>query len=191
MTCWVRCGFDHRLGSADCFSISASCGRTFSASKILPKFVEFLIQFFVFEDRLLINEEASAFLRFLKVLRWCEAHEQRSNRNYRTGVGEPVAMTRVERRIGSKGIGCDEGSALLARNSCDDSSPGIDGGCDTGVGRAQKPTVIFDSAPARLVEMLRVGTAVAVPTIIGNVHEDLRTLIGKLAHFIGKNRFIA
>jgi len=49
MTCWDRWGFDHRFGSADCFSISASCGRTFSASKILPKFVDFLAEFFVFQ----------------------------------------------------------------------------------------------------------------------------------------------
>lgn len=66
ITCCERCGFDHRLGSADCFSISASCGRTFSASKILPKFVDLLVQFFVFQNEFLIHEEASAFLRFLK-----------------------------------------------------------------------------------------------------------------------------
>src|SRR6202790_5739899 len=69
ITCWDRCGFDHRFGSADCFSISASCGRTFSASKILPKFVDLLAEFFVFQDQLLIHEDASAFLRFLKNLK--------------------------------------------------------------------------------------------------------------------------
>src|SRR6266700_3699408 len=66
MTCWERCGFDHRFGSADCFSISASCGRTFSASKILPKFVDLLVEFFVFQHQLLIHEDVSAFLRFLE-----------------------------------------------------------------------------------------------------------------------------
>src|SRR5579864_2260079 len=66
MTCWDRWGFDHRFGSADCFSISASCGRTFSASKILPKFVDLFIQLFVFQDKLLIHEDASTFLRFLE-----------------------------------------------------------------------------------------------------------------------------
>ena len=37
MTCCERCGFDHKFGSADCFSISLSCGRSLSASKILPE----------------------------------------------------------------------------------------------------------------------------------------------------------
>src|SRR5882724_6949172 len=67
MTCCERCGFDHRLGSADCFSISASCGRTFSASKILPKFVDLLTQLFVFQHQLLIHEDASTFLRVLNL----------------------------------------------------------------------------------------------------------------------------
>src|SRR5579864_3882306 len=66
MTCWDRWGFDHRFGSADCFSISASCGRTFSASKILPKFVDFFVQFLVFQHQLLIHEDASAFLPFFQ-----------------------------------------------------------------------------------------------------------------------------
>src|ERR1700726_1413315 len=66
MTCWDRWGFDHRFGSADCFSISASCGRTFSASKILPKFVDLLVQFFVFQHQLLIHEDRSAFLWFFQ-----------------------------------------------------------------------------------------------------------------------------
>src|SRR6266849_4151068 len=68
MTCWERSGFDHRFGSADCLSISASCGRTFSASKILPKFVDFLAEFFVVQHQLLIHGEASAFLRFCVLL---------------------------------------------------------------------------------------------------------------------------
>src|SRR6266496_393986 len=66
ITCWERCGLDHRFGSADCFSTSANCGRTLSASKILPKFVDLLVELFVFEDQLLIHEDASAFMRFFK-----------------------------------------------------------------------------------------------------------------------------
>jgi hypothetical protein len=62
MTCCERWGFDQRFGSADCFSISASCGRTFSASKILPKFVGFFIQFFVFQHQFLIHEDGSTFV---------------------------------------------------------------------------------------------------------------------------------
>src|SRR5579871_1040317 len=66
ITCWERCGFDHRFGSEACLSISASCGRTFSASKILPKFVDLLAQLFVFQDEFLIHEDVSNFLRDAK-----------------------------------------------------------------------------------------------------------------------------
>src|SRR5580704_5680701 len=38
--------------------------------------------------------------------------------------------------------------------------------------------------------MLRVGAAVTVPAVIGDVHKNLRALIGKLAHFAGKNGFV-
>src|SRR5579862_2846579 len=65
MTCCERCGFDHRLGSEACFSISASCGRILSASKILPEIVGLLAQLFVFLFELLIHEEVSAFGSFL------------------------------------------------------------------------------------------------------------------------------
>src|SRR5271167_4562077 len=99
MTCWDRSGLDHRLGSADCFSISASCGRTFSASKILPKFVDLLAEFFVFENEFLIHEDALTFLRFFRFCPEGEARQQSAYRNYRTRVGEPVAVAGVERGV--------------------------------------------------------------------------------------------
>src|ERR1035438_8195002 len=39
MTCWDFSGFDHKLGSAACFSISTNCWRSLPASKILPQVV--------------------------------------------------------------------------------------------------------------------------------------------------------
>src|SRR5579862_8729331 len=66
ITCCERCGFDHKSGSAACFSISASCGRSLSASKILPKFAGFLAQLFVFLFQLLIHEDVFALLLFLE-----------------------------------------------------------------------------------------------------------------------------
>src|SRR5579863_6725492 len=62
ITCFERCGSDHRFGSADCFSISASRGRSLSASKILPEFMHLLAQCPVLLLELLIHEDASAFL---------------------------------------------------------------------------------------------------------------------------------
>ena len=63
ITCWDFCGFDHKFGSEACFSISANCGRTFSASKILPEFAHFLVKLLVFLFEFLIHEDASAFVR--------------------------------------------------------------------------------------------------------------------------------
>jgi hypothetical protein len=51
MTCWDFCGFDQRLGSEACFSISVSRWRRLLASKILPKFANF-----VFQDRIFFFE---------------------------------------------------------------------------------------------------------------------------------------
>src|ERR1700683_279757 len=62
ITCCERCGLDHRFGSADCFSISASCGRSLSASKILPEFAYLLAQRHVFLFQLLIHEDTFTFL---------------------------------------------------------------------------------------------------------------------------------
>jgi hypothetical protein len=48
MTCWDFWGFDQRLGSEACFSISVRRGRRVPASKILPKFADFVFQRRVF-----------------------------------------------------------------------------------------------------------------------------------------------
>src|ERR1700686_1502902 len=48
MTCWDFWGFDQRLGSEACFSISLSRGRRLPASKILPKFASFVFQGCIF-----------------------------------------------------------------------------------------------------------------------------------------------
>ena len=55
----------------------------------------------------------------------------------------------------------------------------------------RQPAIIFDGAHAGLIQVLRVGAAVAIPSVVGNVHQELRALIGELADFIGKYRFVA
>src|SRR5437879_12669524 len=77
MTCCERCGFDQRFGSEACFSISASCGRTFSVSKILPEIVGFLAQLLVFLFQLLIHADVSAFLHCANVKRSFSAPVER------------------------------------------------------------------------------------------------------------------
>src|SRR5580700_10363091 len=48
MTCWDFCGFDQRVESEACFSISVRRWRRLPASKILPKFANFVFQGCVF-----------------------------------------------------------------------------------------------------------------------------------------------
>jgi hypothetical protein len=48
MTCWDFCGFDQRLGSEACFSISVRRWRRLPESKILPKLADFVFQRRVF-----------------------------------------------------------------------------------------------------------------------------------------------
>ena len=69
ITCCERCGFDHKFGSAACFSISVNCGRSLPASKILPKLAHFRGQRAVFLFELLNHEE---------ILSWCPYEEVRS-----------------------------------------------------------------------------------------------------------------
>src|ERR1051326_3491360 len=65
ITCCERRGFDHRFGSAACFSISANCGRILPVSKILPKFVDLLAELVVFLFQFLIHEGCMTLLRVL------------------------------------------------------------------------------------------------------------------------------
>src|SRR4029077_2356084 len=162
ITRWDFCGFDHKFGSEACFSISVSCGRTFSAPKILPEFAHFLAQFFVLLFEFLIHEDASAFVGY-------EAREQRSNRNYRTHVSEPVPVAAIERGYGSERIRRDQYRPLLARNLRSDSPPWIDRGRNSCIRSAQQPAIILDRAHASLIQMLSVGPAIAVPAIIRNI----------------------
>src|SRR5580700_643291 len=48
MIVWDFCGFDQRFGSEACFSISVRRWRRLPASKILPKFANFVFQDCVF-----------------------------------------------------------------------------------------------------------------------------------------------
>jgi hypothetical protein len=44
ITCCDRSGFDQRFGSEACFSISVSCWRSLSASKVLLEGTDFIFQ---------------------------------------------------------------------------------------------------------------------------------------------------
>src|SRR5581483_5289406 len=48
ITVWDFSGFVHRLGSATCFSTSASCWRSLPVSKVLPQVAHFILERRVF-----------------------------------------------------------------------------------------------------------------------------------------------
>src|SRR5258708_27064759 len=50
---------------------------------------------------------------------------------------------------------------------------------------------MFDGAHARLIQVLGIGAAISVPSVIGNVNKHLRALIRELTHFVGEHRLIA
>src|SRR5579864_8367746 len=100
-------------------------------------------------------------------------------------------MTSVESSDGSEGIGRDQCRSLFAWDAGGGASPGIDGGGDSGVGGAENPAIVFDGTHASLIEVLRISATIAIPAIVGDIHENLRSVIGELANFVGEDGFIA
>ena len=99
-------------------------------------------------------------------------------------------MARVEGGYRSEGIRGEQCRPLFAWQSSYDSSVGIDGRCHPGICRAEQPAIVLDSTHASLIQMLGVSATVAIPSIVRQVHEQLRTLIGKLAHFAREYRLV-
>src|SRR5277367_7149038 len=79
----------------------------------------------------------------------------------------------------------------MTRSADGDSSVGIDGRGHAVVGIAQNPATIFDGTHPSHIQVLPRRACVAVPAIVGDVDEDLGSIHGELAYFIGKDRFIA
>src|SRR4051812_10570831 len=100
-------------------------------------------------------------------------------------------MAGVERGDRSAGIRRDKCGSLLAGNTGSNASPGIDGRGHSSVGVTEEPAIVLNGTHTSLIQVLRICATVAIPAIIRNVHEDLRTLIGRLPDFIGENRFVA
>src|SRR6185312_9967268 len=71
-----------------------------------------------------------------------------------------------------------------------DPSVGIDGRSDARISGAQKPARIFDCPHPRLLQMLRVSAAVAIPAVVRDIHKNLRTIFGEPPHFVGKNGLV-
>src|SRR5579864_3295240 len=100
-------------------------------------------------------------------------------------------MAGIESGCRSERVGRNQDGLLLPGNSRCDSSPWIDRGGHTGIGGAQQPSVIFYGSHARLAQVLRISSAVAVPAVVGNIHQHLGALLRELPHLIGENGFVA
>src|SRR5580704_5332263 len=117
--------------------------------------------------------------------------QQSRQRDYRTEKREPVAVTSVERGVLFQRVAALQRRALVAWNLVHDAAVRIDDSGDAAVGVAQQPTVIFDGAHASHVEVLPRCTALAIPSVVGDVHEKLSAIGGQVADLIGKDRFVA
>src|SRR4030095_15066546 len=133
ITRWDFSELDQRFGSEASFSTSLSCWRSLPASKILPQSTHFFLK-----GGVLLFE---FFDHGLGLCLWmeCEAHNERSNRNYRTQVGEPVAVAGVEGSYFGEGVRDNEDGTSLALQSHGDSSIRVDSSGQAGVGVTQQP----------------------------------------------------
>ena len=98
------------------------------------------------------------------------------------GVEGDIAAESI---LGGKRVDLVPGDALAHP------SVGIDGRGHAVVGIAQQPAPVLDGPHARHVQVLPGGAGVAVPPVIGDVHQDLGPVGGKVAHFIREHRLVA
>lgn len=67
---------------------------------------------------------------------------------------------------------------------------GINDRSDAGVRCTKNPAMVLDSPHADHVEMLPGSAGIAIPAIVGDVDEHLRSLLNILANLVGKDGFI-
>src|SRR5262249_35031784 len=160
ITRWDFSELDQRFGLEASFSTSVSCWRSLPASKVLPQSAHFFLQGGVLLFEFFDHE--------LGLCLWveCEAHYERSNRNYRTQVGEPVAVAGVKRSYFGERVSRNQDRASLALEADGDPSIGVDGTGQTGVGVTQQPAAIFDGTHAGLIKVLRPCARIAVPAVV-------------------------
>src|ERR1035438_1083769 len=100
-------------------------------------------------------------------------------------------MTRIEGGTRAESIRCLERGANFARRGSYNPSRRSDGSRHPRVRRREQPAVIFDGAHFGLLQVLLPGAAVAVPAVVRDIQQNLCALQRSLAHFIGKDRFVA
>src|SRR5258705_10940445 len=107
------------------------------------------------------------------------------------GVGEEIAVRCVKGKVvfGAE-VDADAGS-LVSGGGGGDSAIGIDGRGDSCVGGTKDPAVIFDGTHANHVQVLPGGAGVAVPAVVGDVDQDIGSLLGEMADLVAEDGFVA
>ena len=96
-------------------------------------------------------------------------------------------MASVERGYGGEGIRSGQSASNLARPASYDATVGVHRRGYASVGSKQKPAIVLDGAHARLIQMLGIGAAVAVPPVVRDIYEDLGAVAGKLSDLVGED----
>jgi len=115
---------------------------------------------------------------------------KRPQENYRTQIGEPVAVTGIERCGVDKAYGACQNHTHLARYRGYSRVHRSMEAVTSSVGIAQQPSRVFYGADASLFQMLRISATIAVPAIVSKysripVHHWRQTAgprQGKLTH---------
>src|SRR6202140_5469185 len=100
-------------------------------------------------------------------------------------------MPRVKAGTGTKRIRRRQRRADLAFSCRHDPSIRIDRCRHPRIRSRQQPPPILDRPHLCLLQVLLPCATVTVPSVIRNVHQNLRSLQRSLSYFVGKNRFIA
>ena len=106
-------------------------------------------------------------------------------------TSEPIPVARIKSQLAGKCIRSLQCGSHLARHLRHDPAIGIDGSRHPRIGVAQQPAIILHCPHAGLLQMLRLGAAVAIPAVVRDVHENLRSIGHELANLIRENRLVA
>src|SRR5271170_8421459 len=107
------------------------------------------------------------------------------------GVGEEIAVGRIEGKALFVGEVHANAGSLVARCCGGNSTEGVDGCGHSCVGGTKNPAMVFDGAHTDHIEVLPCGAGVAVPAVVGDVDQDIGPLLGEMADFVAKDRFVA
>jgi hypothetical protein len=99
-------------------------------------------------------------------------------------MGEEITVRHVEGQIILVGEANMNAGSDVARSSDDDSAAGVDRRRNTGVRRTENPAMIFDGSHPDHVEVLPRSAGVSIPSVVGDVDEDLRSLLREATNLI-------